>query len=307
VNLEEITKSLATTLLDVLSTHIREIGTQPVVVLHQETAIELIKVTLFESIKAVQAKCESARNEQQALEEATCCKCGKSYSTAGMRKLSEDFSICLLCDVQPIPFVPVDTSPSDDDQPVSEEWLISVGLYKKPTSYRESAIDVRLSLVIGLSTGSLHPGRRKARLSKWTRGNVRLVCGMLGIKLSEASVQEADLVDCVDCNGTGTIINTFVDNEDETFAYNQVIECDRCKGSKRIPKEQLDWIENGKRLREFRTRGGSGKGFQNLVQFAEKYGYSVAELSRMEHGKLKIPAKIWNDVITGGDVIKGQS
>lgn len=100
MNLDQVTKNIAIHLLDVLSTHIHEIGTQPVVVLHQEAAIEIINATLLESIKATaQAMCEKTRNEEQALEEATCCDCQQSYSTAAMRKRADGSSICLLCDV----------------------------------------------------------------------------------------------------------------------------------------------------------------------------------------------------------------
>lgn len=303
MNLDQLTNNLATTLLDGLTTNIAEIGTQPIVVLHQQTAIDMIKTAFLTTIERVEAKCQAVWDNREALEEAICCKCGNSYSVAGMRKLDEHTSICLVCDIQPIPFVPVEVGTTDDDLPVTEEWLISVGLYKKPTSLREHVFDVRLSLVFGLSTGTLHPGRRKARLRKWKRGDIRTLCRLLEINLSEpvaaSSPESIDQIDCVECHGQGKVTATFADHADGSFSHSVVMKCHRCKGSKRISKEQLEWIEQGSQLSRFRRTGNQDKGFQNLVEFAQKYGRTPAEISRMERGELKIPAEIWLDVIKG--------
>lgn len=60
------------------------------------------------------------------------------------------------------------------------------------------------------------------------------------------------------------------------------IPCDLCEGTGKVTDERLEWIEQGKRLRELRMSKNL-----SLRKAAKKYGVDHSDLSKMERGVKK--------------------
>ena len=81
---------------------------------------------------------------------------------------------------------------------------------------------------------------------------------------------------CPDCHGAGET-HAFV-HDGQGCRY-RVIDCFRCSGEGTVPREMLDWIEAGQKMRAARVESGI-----SLREAAKQRGMTATELSRMERG-----------------------
>jgi len=83
---------------------------------------------------------------------------------------------------------------------------------------------------------------------------------------------------CPHCNGKGTnFCHVNRGNKPHTWEH---LTCFTCGGSGEITQEQADWIEEGKKIKEYRL----SKDY-SLREFCAVIGYSAVTLSRFESGK----------------------
>jgi hypothetical protein len=87
---------------------------------------------------------------------------------------------------------------------------------------------------------------------------------------------------CPDCKGAGTTVANHVSYADGRHGYNVPLRCSRCKGEGTVPEAMADWIARGKAMREKRLAAN-----RNLLEEAQRRGLGIAELSKMEFGKIE--------------------
>lgn len=100
-------------------------------------------------------------------------------------------------------------------------------------------------------------------------------------------------VKCQLCSGTGES-SGFVDGggcgDNSDGGWCSKLICYMCGGKGHLPANHEKMIEDGRKLRIFRTSGPSG--FMNLVQFGCKFGLTPSQVTAMEHGKVEIPDSV---------------
>jgi len=86
---------------------------------------------------------------------------------------------------------------------------------------------------------------------------------------------------CPDCEN-GVIIAFHVTYTDGTGEFGKKLPCSRCDGRGYIPTHTLEWIEQGKKMREERRSREV-----TLRQEAKDRGITMLELSQMERGIIR--------------------
>lgn len=93
---------------------------------------------------------------------------------------------------------------------------------------------------------------------------------------------------CPSCNGTKRSY-AFIEYADKKGNQGW-IECHTCKGTGEVDDDYSRRIEQGRRLRHKRVKGGA---YLTQKEMALKAGVDVVSLSKMEHGEQPIPESVW--------------